>query len=147
MLARTTYSLTSSGRSLGPSRCDSRHCFSMIGIYIDSAWSLSRPFCSVPWNSQRHIQYDRWAKTENPPCSVFWPTTRGSRQKGSLCFFVPVSPPVRFEGAKITFFLNGRFVTNFGRLAPSAALSCGFIFSRNFGDLELTGTKKGFPNV
>ena len=56
-------------------------------------------------------------------------------------FLVPVSPPVRFEGG---VFLNGRFVTNFGRLALSAALPCGFTFLTpvHFGDLELTGTKK-----
>ena len=30
-------------------------------------------------------------------------------------FLVPVSPPVRFEGVKIAFFLDGRFLTSFGR--------------------------------
>ena len=39
-----------------------------------------------------------------------------------------VSPPVRFEGGKSCFFLNGRSVTNFGRLALSGALHCGFTF-------------------
>ena len=66
-------------------------------------------------------------------------------------FLVPVSPPVRFEGGENCVFLNVRFVTNFCRLALSAALPCDFTFfwrpPAHFGDLELTGTKKCFPEI
>ena len=66
-------------------------------------------------------------------------------------FVVPVSPPVRFEGVKIAFFLNGRFLKNLGRLPHPRCVSLRFhvfLSARppvHFGDLELTGPKKGFP--
>ena len=69
----------------------------------------------------------------------------------ALCL-VPASPPNRFEGAKITFFLNGRFVTKFGSPALRVALPCSFTFflapaRPHFGGLELMGNqiKDGFP--
>ena len=74
--------------------------------------------------------------------------------KGRL-FLVPVSPPVRFEGVNIAFFLNGRFLKILVVCRSGAAFPCGFTFSFldarppvHFGDLELTITKnKGFRNV
>ena len=69
-------------------------------------------------------------------------------------FLVPVTLPVRIEGGENCVFLNGRFLTNFGHLSLIAAIPCGFTLfwgvemgrpPAHFGDLELTGTKKGFP--
>ena len=79
----------------------------------------------------------------NNVCAIALP------HKGSL-FLVPVSPPVRFEGAKIAFFFERAI---FEKCWWSAALALRFLavsrflvfFGRppvHFVDLELTGTKK-----
>ena len=63
---------------------------------------------------------------------------------GEGFFWFPSALPFVSRGAKIAFFLNGRFVTNFDRLPLRRCVSLRFhVF---FGNLELTGTKKGFPN-
>ena len=75
-------------------------------------------------------------------------------------FLVPVSPPVRFEGRKLRFFERAIFDNFWSSNAPRCAslrfhVFCFLLFfgvgeggarpPANFGDLELTGTKKGFP--
>ena len=46
----------------------------------------------------------------------------------ALFFWFPTARPFISRGATIAFFLNGRFVTNFGHVAHNAAFSCGFTF-------------------
>ena len=88
-----------------------------LDLMDDSVGKLLREIYKVLW---------RWL------CSIWRSIRRRALNylQSTLCegslFLVPVSPPVRFEEAKIAFFLNGQFLTSFGRL-------------------DLTGTKKRLP--
>ena len=76
--------------------------------------------------------------TETPIARALLPMRKSLRN----AFWFPSARPFVSKGAKISLFLNERFLTSL--VVYRSALPCGFIFlaPARFGDLELTRTKK-----
>ena len=104
-----------------------------------SGYVNGRPWALVPfWDRVRLLEFCWWGGSMSR--RTLWKRAQlllafSVDRKTNLrhlalreAFLVPVSPPVRFEGGENCVFLNGRFVTNFGRLALSTALPYGFTF-------------------